>query len=47
MRQRPFGIAGDWQTDAKWLDAHKIKHIRGAPYHPMTHTIEIRRDVPR
>jgi putative transposase len=21
---------------AKWLDAHKIKHIRGAPYHPMT-----------
>ncbi len=19
-----------------WLDAHKIKHIRGAPYHPMT-----------
>ena len=26
-------IAGDL---AKWLDAHKIKHIRGAPYHPMT-----------
>jgi transposase InsO family protein len=26
-------VAGDL---AKWLDAHKIKHIRGAPYHPMT-----------
>ena len=26
-------IAGDL---AKWLDAHKIKHLRGAPYHPMT-----------
>src|ERR1700726_5027075 len=25
-------VAGDL---AKWLDAHKIKHIRGAPYHPM------------
>jgi putative transposase len=21
---------------AKWLDVHKIKHLRGAPYHPMT-----------
>jgi putative transposase len=26
-------VAGDL---AKWLDAHKIKHIRSAPYHPMT-----------
>jgi len=26
-------VAGDL---AKWLDTHKIKHIRGAPYHPMT-----------
>src|SRR4030081_3115791 len=26
-------IAGDL---AKWLDALKIKHICGAPYHPMT-----------
>ena len=26
-------VAGDL---AKWLQAHKIKHIRGAPYHPMT-----------
>jgi putative transposase len=26
-------VAGDL---VKWLDAHKIKHIRGAPYHPMT-----------
>jgi putative transposase len=26
-------IAGDL---AKWLDDRKIKHVRGAPYHPMT-----------
>ena len=26
-------VAGDL---AKWLEAHKIKHLRGAPYHPMT-----------
>ena len=26
-------IAGDL---AKWLDARNIKHLRGAPYHPMT-----------
>src|SRR5438067_13613369 len=26
-------IAGDL---AKWLDDRKIKHLRGAPYHPMT-----------
>jgi len=26
-------IAGDL---ARWLDDHKIKHVRGAPYHPMT-----------
>src|SRR5436190_2078801 len=26
-------IAGDL---AKWLDERKIKHLRGAPYHPMT-----------
>ena len=26
-------LAGDL---AKWLGDHKIKHIRGAPYHPMT-----------
>ena len=26
-------IAGDL---AKWLDARDIKHLRGAPYHPMT-----------
>jgi putative transposase len=26
-------VAGDL---VKWLDAHKIKHIRSAPYHPMT-----------
>ena len=26
-------IAGDL---AKWLDARSIKHLRGAPYHPMT-----------
>ena len=26
-------IAGDL---AKWLGAHNIKHVRGAPYHPMT-----------
>jgi len=27
-------IAGDL---AKWLGARNIKHLRGAPYHPMTH----------
>ena len=21
---------------AKWLDAHDMDHVRGAPYHPMT-----------
>jgi putative transposase len=26
-------IAGDL---ARWLEDHKIKHVRGAPYHPMT-----------
>src|SRR6185437_9182678 len=26
-------VAGDL---AKWLKPHKIKHVRGAPYHPMT-----------
>src|SRR4030081_3886227 len=26
-------IAGDL---ARWLDDRKIKHLRGAPYHPMT-----------
>ena len=26
-------VAGDL---AKWLGAHNIKHLRGAPYHPMT-----------
>ncbi len=26
-------IAGDL---ARWLDDRKIKHVRGAPYHPMT-----------
>ena len=29
---RPFS-AGDL---ANWLDERKIKHLRGAPYHPMT-----------
>jgi putative transposase len=29
----PGYVAGDL---AKWLDARNIKHVRGAPYHPMT-----------